>query len=96
MYTHVMLIWLINVYGMLPLVWQKHWKIEALPGKTSIPSTFPFPPSLQCYFENPVYINACFPLFHTPFFLLQTSTDVSTDNKILTDPFPVEISWLVG
>ena len=24
-------------------------------------------PSLQCYFENPVPINACFPFFHTPF-----------------------------
>ena len=24
-------------------------------------------PSLQCYFENPASIIACFPLFHTPF-----------------------------
>ena len=67
MYTHVMLIWLTNVYWMLPLAWEKHWIIEAFPSKISIPSTFPFPPS-QCYFENPASINACFPLFHTPFF----------------------------
>ena len=53
---------------MLPLAWQKHWIIEALPSKIFIPSLFPFPPSLQCYFENPASINACFPLFHTPFF----------------------------
>ena len=67
MYTHVMLIWLTNVYWMMPLAWRKHWIVEALPSKISNPSTFPFPPSLQCYFENPASINACFPLFCTPF-----------------------------
>ena len=36
MYTHVMLIWLINAYWMLPLAWQKHWVIEALPSKIYI------------------------------------------------------------
>ena len=67
--THVMLIWLINVYWMLPVAWQKYWIIEALPRKISIPSTFPFSPSRQCYFENPASINGCFPFFHTPFFI---------------------------
>ena len=43
------------------------------------------PHSLQCYFENPASINACFPLFHTPFFY-----------KISTHPTPIEIWWLVG
>ena len=43
--------------------------IEALPGKISIPSTFPFPPSLQCYFENPASIIDFFLLFQTPFFI---------------------------
>ena len=57
-------------YWMLPLAWQKHWMIEALPpSKMSIPSILPFPPSLQSYFENPASIIACFPLFHTPFFI---------------------------
>ena len=68
MYTYVMLIWLNNVYWMLALAQQKHWMIEALPRKISIPSTFP--PSFQCYFENPASIIACFPLFHNPFFTL--------------------------
>ena len=63
-----MLIWLINVYVMLFLAWQKYWMIEALPSKISIPSTFSFPPSLQRYFENTASIIACFPLYHTPFF----------------------------
>ena len=63
MYTHVMLIWLINVYWMLSLAWQKHWMIEALRNKISIPSTIPFRPSLQCYFENAASIIACFPFF---------------------------------
>ena len=85
MYTHVMLIWLINVYWMLLLAWQKHWIIEALPSKISIPYTFPFSLSLQCYFENPTSINACFPFFHTSFYY-----------KISTDPTPIGISWLVG
>ena len=35
-------------------------------------------------------------LFFTLLFLLQISTNVSTDNKILTDLTPVGISWLVG
>ena len=26
-------------------------------------------PSFQCYFESPATINACFPLFHTLFFI---------------------------
>ena len=69
MYTHVMLIWLINVYWTLPLAWQKHRMIEALPSKISIPSFFPFPPSLQYYFENPASIIAYFHLFLTPFFI---------------------------
>ena len=38
-YTHVMLILLINVYWMLPLALQKHWIIEALPSKISIPAS---------------------------------------------------------
>ena len=67
--THVMLIWLINVYWMLPLAWQKHWIIEALPSKVSTPSTFAFLPSFQCYFENLASINACFPLFPPHFFI---------------------------
>ena len=71
MCTHVMLIWLINVHWMLTLAWQKHWIIEALPSKIPISSTFLFPPFLQCYFENPASVNACFPLFHAPF-LFQT------------------------
>ena len=29
--THVMLIWQINVYWMLPVAWQKYWIIEVLP-----------------------------------------------------------------
>ena len=51
-----------NVYWMLPSAWQKHWTIEALPSKISIPS-------LQCYFENPASVIACFPLFQNPFFI---------------------------
>ena len=66
--THVMLNWLINVYWIWPLAWQKYWIIEALPRKISIPSTFPFFPSLQCSFENPASANA-FPLFQTLFFI---------------------------
>ena len=89
MYTHVMLIWLINVYWMLPLAWQKHWMIEALPSKISIPSTFPFPPSLQCYFENPASIIACFPLFHTPFF-------ISNFIKFQLTPLQLGICGFVG
>ena len=60
-----------KVYWMLPSAWEKHWMIEALPSKISFPSTFPFSPSLQCYFENPASIFACFPLF-TLRFLFQT------------------------
>ena len=63
MYTHVMLIWLTNVYWMLPLEWQKHWMIEAFPNKISIPSL------PQRYFKNPASIIACFLLFHNPFFI---------------------------
>ena len=48
MYTHVMLIWLINIYWMLPLAWQKHWMIEALPSKISIPS-------FQCYSTHSLF-----------------------------------------
>ena len=55
MYTHVMLIWLINVYLVLPLAWQKHWMIEVLLRKISMPSTFPFPPSLRCYKIYKIY-----------------------------------------
>ena len=51
-----------NVYWMLPSAWQKHWTIEALPSKIAIPS-------LQCYFENPASVIACFPLFQNPFFI---------------------------
>ena len=68
MYTHVVLIWLIHFYWVLPLAWEKHWITEAVRTKISIPSTFPFPHSLQCYFENHDSIDACFPIFHTPFF----------------------------
>ena len=46
MYTYVMLIWLTNVCWVLPLAWQKHCLIEALPSKISIPSTFRFSPSI--------------------------------------------------
>ena len=60
---------LINVYWMLPLTWQKHWMIEALLSKIAIPFTFLFPPSLQCYFENPASFIARFSLFYTPFFV---------------------------
>ena len=67
--THVVLIWLINVCWMLPLAWQKHWMIEAIPSKLCIPSTFLFSPSIQCYFKNPASIIACFPLFRTPCFI---------------------------
>ena len=66
MYTHVMLIWL-NVYWMLPWAWQKHRIIESLPSKISIPSTFPFPPSLQCYFENLLLLLLVFLFFTLPF-----------------------------
>ena len=71
MYAYVMLIWLINVYWMLPVAWQKHWMIEALQSKISIPSTFPFPPSLQCYFENLLLLLLVF-FFSTLPFLFQT------------------------
>ena len=50
MYTHVVLFWLINVYWMLLLAWEKHWTIEAFPSKISIPS---LPPMLfwkPCYY----------------------------------------------
>ena len=70
MYTHIMLIWQIYVYWMLPLAWQKYWMIEALPSKISIPSTFPlFPPPFQCYSKNPASIITCFSLFRTPVFI---------------------------
>ena len=39
---------------------------------TLFPPSFhslPFPWRDQCYFKNPASINACFPLFHTPFFI---------------------------
>ena len=42
---------------------QKHLMVKALRSKISIPSTF------QCYLENPASLNACFPHFHTPFFI---------------------------
>ena len=89
MYTHVMAIWLINVYWMLPLALQKHWTIDALQNKSSIPSTFPFPPSLQCYFENPASIIAFFRLFHTPFF-------ISNFKKFQLTPLQSRICGFVG
>ena len=87
MYTHVMLIWL-NVYWMLSLVWQRHQISDSLPSKISIPSTFPFPLSLQCYFENPASVIACFPFFHTFF----TSNFI----KFQLDSTPIGNLWLCG
>ena len=58
-------------YWPLPFSWQKHWMIEALSSKTSIPSTFSFLPSLQCYFKNPALLLLVFLFFTLPF-LFQT------------------------
>ena len=66
-YTHVMLIWLINVYWMLPLALQKHWIIEALPSKISIPSTFPFPASLDAISKTQLLLMPVFLFFTLPF-----------------------------
>ena len=74
MYTSVMLIWLIDVYWMLPVAWQNHWMIEALPSKISIPFTFPFPPSLQCYFENLILLVLLFSTLPFYFKLYKIST----------------------
>ena len=40
-------------------------------------------PIFQCYLENLASLNACFPLFHTPFFYFKLY-------KISIDPTPVE------
>ena len=66
-YTHVMLIWLINVYWMLPLALQKHWIIEALPSKISIPSTFPFPASLDAISKTLLLLMPVFLFLTLPF-----------------------------
>ena len=88
MYTHVMLIWLINVYWMLPLAWQKYWMIEALLSKISIPSTFPFPPSLWCYFKNPASIIVLSSFSHSLFYFRLY--------KISNDSAPFGNLWLCG
>ena len=58
-----MLIWLIDVYWMLSLGWQKHWMVKDLSSKIFILCTF------QCYLENPASSYASFPLFSTSFFM---------------------------
>ena len=73
---------------MLSLVWQRHQISDSLPSKISIPSTFPFPLSLQCYFENPVSIIACFPFFH----IFLTSNFI----KFQLDSTPIGNLWLCG
>ena len=90
MYTIVMLIWLTNVHRMLPLAWIKHWLIEALPSKISIPSTFPFPLSLPpMLFRKP-----CF--YYFLFFSFSHSLFCFKLYKISNDSTPVGILWLVG
>ena len=89
MYKHVMLIWLISLYWMLLLAWQKHWMIEALPSKISIPFNIPFSPSLQCYFKNPASIITYFPLFQAPFF-------ISNFIKFQLTPLQLGICGFVG
>ena len=63
MYTYVMPI-LIN-QCLLNVVFSM---AKALNGQSS-PSKISILPNLQCYLENPASPNACFPLFHTPFFI---------------------------
>ena len=83
MYIHVMLIWLINVYWMLPLAWQKHWMIEALPSKISIPS---LPPML---FRKPCFYYCLFSSFSHSLFYFKLY-------KISTDSTPIGNLWLCG
>ena len=47
----------------VPLTWQKHWMVKALPNKISILSTF------QCYVKKATSLNACFLLFNTTFLI---------------------------
>ena len=83
MYTHVMLIWLINVYWMLPLAWQKHWMIEALPRKISIPSLLPM------IFRKPCFYYCLFSSFSDSLFYFKLY-------KISTDSTPIGNLWLCG
>ena len=57
--------------------------VKVLPSKISIL------PTCQCYLENPASLNACFPLFNTPFFYFKL-------HKISTDPTPLGTLWLVS
>ena len=83
MYSHVLLIWLINVYWMLSLSWPKHWMIEVLPSKISIP----FFPSVL--FQKHCFYYCLFSSFsHSPFYFKLY--------KISTDCTPIGILWLVG
>ena len=63
MYAHVMLILinrcLLNVAFSIT---------KALNGHISLKQFFIIP-TFQCYLENTASLNACFPLFHTPFFI---------------------------
>ena len=63
MYAHVMLI-LIN-RCLLNVVFSI---TKALNGQISPKQIFVIP-IFQCYLENTASLNACFPLFHTPFFI---------------------------
>ena len=68
---------------MLPLASQKHWMVKILASTISILPTF------QCYLENFASINACFPLFHSPFFYFKIYA-------ISTNPTAVGISLFVS
>ena len=63
MYTHVMLILINQCLLNIVLTLQKHWMVKFLPSNISTIPTF------QCYLETSASLNACFPLFHTPFFI---------------------------
>ena len=54
----------IDVYWMFSLVWQRHSMVKILRSKISILLTF------LCYLESPASLNASFPLFNTPIFIL--------------------------
>ena len=61
MYTYVILI-LIN-QCLLNVVFSMTKALQVLPSKISALPTF------QCYLENSDSLNACFPLFQTPYFI---------------------------
>ena len=63
--------------------------IEALLSKISMHSTFPFLPSLRCYFENPPSIIVCFHLFSHSLFYFKL-------DKISNDSTPIRNLWLCG